>query len=94
MDHDSHEGAGENGFDEERQDKQQPRDLPSDLPRSLNDRRSFTPYAEETEMYDAWQGRKAMRQSATLMLTGLPRPITVPYSAHDSPPLQLQSLSS
>lgn len=32
------------------------RELPTDLPRSLDDRRTFTSYGEETEMYDAWQG--------------------------------------
>ena len=33
-----------------------PRKLPDDLPKSLDDRRSFTSYGGETEMYDAWQG--------------------------------------
>lgn len=33
-----------------------PRQLPDDLPKSLDDRRTFTSYAGETEMYDAWQG--------------------------------------
>lgn len=46
----------EHSFEEEREERTRPRDLPADLPRSLNDRRSFTPLADETEMYDAWQG--------------------------------------
>lgn len=33
-----------------------PRDLPADLPRTLDDRRNFTSYNQETEYYDAWQG--------------------------------------
>ncbi len=36
---------------------QTPRKLPSDLPTSLDDRRSFPSYGEETEMYDGWQGK-------------------------------------
>jgi len=34
-----------------------PRQLPSDLPTSLNDRRPVTIMNEETEIYDAWQGK-------------------------------------
>ncbi len=33
------------------------RPLPEDLPRSLDDRRPYSSYADETEIYDAWQGR-------------------------------------
>lgn len=33
-----------------------PRELPADLPRSLDDRKSFPAYNQETEYYDAWQG--------------------------------------
>lgn len=33
-----------------------PRELPLDLPRSLDDRKSFPSYNQETEYYDAWQG--------------------------------------
>ena|SRR5436305_9012472 len=35
---------------------QSPRKLPDDLPTSLDDRRTFSSYGGETEMYDAWQG--------------------------------------
>lgn len=35
-----------------------PRKLPDDLPTSLDDRRSFPTYGEETEMYDGWQGKE------------------------------------
>lgn len=45
--------GNDNGVDDERP---RPRELPPDLPKSLDDRMSFTPFAEETEMYDAWQG--------------------------------------
>lgn len=53
MDPDNHGDATENGFEEKRE---MPAGFPADLPRSLNDRRSFTPLPDETEMYDAWQG--------------------------------------
>ena len=33
--------------------------LPDDLPKSLDDRRSV-PVFQETEMYDAWQGKHAL----------------------------------
>lgn len=36
--------------------EQTPRKLPDDLPTSLDDRRTFQSYGEETEMYDGWQG--------------------------------------
>ena len=36
---------------------QMPRKLPDDLPTSLDDRRPFPSYGEETEMYDGWQGK-------------------------------------
>lgn len=35
-----------------------PQELPDDLPRSLDDRRSVPIYQQETEMYDAWQGKQ------------------------------------
>lgn len=31
--------------------------LPDDLPKSLDDRRSVPVFPQETEIYDAWQGR-------------------------------------
>lgn len=34
-----------------------PRGLPADLPRTLDDRQNFSSYNQETEYYDAWQGR-------------------------------------
>jgi hypothetical protein len=34
-----------------------PRKLPKDLPTSLDDRRAFSNYGEETEIYDGWQGK-------------------------------------
>lgn len=51
-----------------------PQDLPDDLPKSLDDRRSVPIFQQETEMYDAWQGkhpRPACRCSAQLVLLGL-----------------------
>lgn len=49
-------GSGDvSGFGEE--ERKLPRVLPDDLPKSLNDRRSVPiHFAQETEMYDAWQG--------------------------------------
>lgn len=36
-------------------------ELPADLPKSLDDRRSV-PVFQETEMYDAWQGKHNLRR--------------------------------
>ncbi len=45
------------GFGEE--GKKRPRALPDDLPKSLDDRKNVpSHYTAETEMYDAWQGRR------------------------------------
>lgn len=41
---------------EDAHEQLRPRDLPTDLPRSLDDRKTFAGYNDETEMYDAWQG--------------------------------------
>ncbi|KAF2876569.1 hypothetical protein BDV95DRAFT_229852 [Massariosphaeria phaeospora] len=38
-------------------DAPKPRQLPADLPTSLDDRRAVHTMAEETELYDAWQGQ-------------------------------------
>lgn len=35
-----------------------PQELPDDLPKSLDDRRSVPVFQQETEMYDAWQGKR------------------------------------
>lgn len=43
-------------FEEAQERPQSPRELPLDLPRSLDDRKNFRSYNEETEYYDAWQG--------------------------------------
>ena len=43
-------------FEEAQEHVERPRELPSDLPRSLDDRKNFRSYNEETEYYDAWQG--------------------------------------
>lgn len=38
-----------------------PRALPDDLPKSLDDRKSVSAhYTAETEMYDAWQGKREL----------------------------------
>ena len=42
--------------DQSSEEPQSPMKLPDDLPTSLDDRKSFSPYAGETEMYDGWQG--------------------------------------
>jgi hypothetical protein len=39
------------------------RNVPSDLPTSLDDRRNFSSYAGETEMYDGWQGKKPLSRA-------------------------------
>ena len=43
-------------FEEAQEHVHKPRELPADLPRSLDDRKNFRSYNEETEYYDAWQG--------------------------------------
>lgn len=43
-------------FDEAHEHVERPRELPADLPRSLDDRKNFRSYNEDTEYYDAWQG--------------------------------------
>jgi hypothetical protein len=43
-------------FEEAQEHVERPRELPPDLPRSLDDRKNFRSYNEETEYYDAWQG--------------------------------------
>ena len=43
-------------FEEAQESPGKPRELPADLPRSLDDRKNFRSYNEETEYYDAWQG--------------------------------------
>ncbi|ERF75225.1 hypothetical protein EPUS_00017 [Endocarpon pusillum Z07020] len=48
--------GGDRFSDDEQQSPQSPRKLPDDLPKSLDDRRTFSSYGGETEMYDAWQG--------------------------------------
>lgn len=56
MEQDGHEEGHENGFGEE---PVRSIELPEDLPRTLDDRRTFNFPAEETEIYDAWQGTTA-----------------------------------
>ncbi|KAH0839224.1 hypothetical protein AYO21_05640 [Fonsecaea monophora] len=41
--------------------EQTPRKLPDDLPTSLDDRRPFSSYGEETELYDGWQGKQPLQ---------------------------------
>jgi hypothetical protein len=55
MDSPPHEGAYTG-------DQPKPRQLPSDLPTSLDDRRPVSFMAEETEIYDAWQGEWPARK--------------------------------
>lgn len=48
-----------------------PQELPDDLPKSLDDRRSVPIFQQETEMYDAWQGKhKHVRSVAARPATG------------------------
>lgn len=56
----SERNSQESGHDfEEAQEEQveRLRELPKDLPKSLDDRQNFSSYSQETEYYDAWQGR-------------------------------------
>jgi hypothetical protein len=48
-------------FEEAQEHVEKPRELPPDLPRSLDDRKNFRSYNEETEYYDAWQGSSPAR---------------------------------
>lgn len=51
------EAEREEEVDEESEEfHKAPRELPPDLPRTLDDRKNFNSYNEETEYYDAWQG--------------------------------------
>lgn len=58
------EGRDSGGFENEENDEfeeaqehvERPPQLPSDLPRSLDDRKNFQSYNDDTEYYDAWQG--------------------------------------
>lgn len=47
---------GRESSDDDGQSPRSARKLPDDLPKSLDDRRTFSSYGGETEMYDAWQG--------------------------------------
>lgn len=50
-----------------------PQELPDDLPKSLDDRRSVPVFQQETEMYDAWQGKLAHSRHR-----GIPHVSTIP----------------
>lgn len=57
MDQDTHLDPPEQDDSDDAPDySPRPRELPADLPRSLDDRKNFRSYNEETEYYDAWQG--------------------------------------
>lgn len=49
-------GHEDDDFEEAQEEVERPRELPPDLPRSLDDRKNFRSYNEETEYWDAWQG--------------------------------------
>lgn len=58
----------EGSFEEEEEESddeyaQKPRELPADLPRTLDDRKNFNSYNQETEYYDAWQGEQSNRMT-------------------------------
>lgn len=54
----------EYGSGEDERAPPSPRKLPDDLPRSLDDRRSVPIFGQETEIYDAWQGKEGARPVA------------------------------
>lgn len=66
-DHNPEEEAESSSDFEDAQDHLRPRELPIDLPRSLDDRKTFTGYNEETEMYDAWQGMRSSLSCCILL---------------------------
>ncbi|GAB7355402.1 hypothetical protein MBLNU459_g5920t1 [Dothideomycetes sp. NU459] len=80
MDHGAEDDVVETSSDFEDAHDQlpRPRELPTDLPRSLDDRRTFSGYNEETEMYDAWQG-----QSQFLTAPTIARPSNFNLSLHE-----------
>lgn len=51
FDHEDHDE-----FEEAQEHVEKPPQLPADLPRSLDDRKNFQSYNDDTEYYDAWQG--------------------------------------
>ncbi|KAK5138048.1 hypothetical protein LTR08_005846 [Meristemomyces frigidus] len=55
-----------------------PRELPADLPRSLDDRKNFPSYNQETEFYDAWQG-----QSHILTAPPTAQPLSFNLALHE-----------
>ncbi|KAK4497879.1 hypothetical protein PRZ48_010534 [Zasmidium cellare] len=71
----------EGSLEEEESDDeyaQKPRELPADLPRTLDDRKNFTSYNQETEYYDAWQG-----QSQFLTAPTIATPLNFNLSLHE-----------
>jgi len=59
MDPDDENDIGNGRYEEGEGDDhspQKPRELPPDLPRSLDGRKNYSSYNQETEVYDAWQG--------------------------------------
>ncbi len=66
-----------------------PRKLPDDLPRSLDDRRSVPIFGQETEIYDAWQGKEDTTPATNSHgLTEPIRPVAVPYHTHACSPVE------
>ena len=59
--HDQDSEHGEDEYQEAQEQRVRPRELPADLPRSLDDRKNFRSYNEETEYYDAWQGGQCIQ---------------------------------
>lgn len=56
LDEERRPNSGHSELESEQEDER-PRQLPADLPRTLDDRQNFTTYNQETEYYDAWQGK-------------------------------------
>lgn len=64
------EPAGEPAEEDDAAEGAEARQLPADLPRSLDDRKSFPSYGQETEYYDAWQGAIDVRHSEGTVRSG------------------------
>lgn len=94
-DHESEQRAHDSPSEDE-EPVQKPRELPADLPRSLDDRKSFPSYNQETEYYDAWQGEPPSNAlSSVSYMTLIPsRSVTIHLRAHPRETDQFQPLPS
>lgn len=92
------DGTDNNSHDDEQfgealEEVEQPRHLPADLPTSLDDRKNFRSWNEDTEYYDVWQGKsRDTQQCVGLLLTLGNRPIPCYERANRCQSLEFQPL--